>query len=64
MQVSLIVLAAGLGSRMNSDLPKVLHPLAGVPMLHHALAAGRALAGETVGVDMGRAAQGLGGRWA
>ena len=43
MQVSLIVLAAGLGSRMNSDRPKVLHPLAGVPMLHHALAAGRAL---------------------
>ncbi len=43
MQVSLIVLAAGLGSRMKSDLPKVLHRLAGVPMLHHALAAGRAL---------------------
>ena len=43
MQVSLIVLAAGLGSRMNSDLPKVLHPLASVPMLHHALSAGRAL---------------------
>ena len=43
MQVSLIVLAAGQGSRMNSDLPKVLHPLAGVPMLHHALQAGRAL---------------------
>ncbi len=43
MQVSLIVLAAGLGSRMNSDLPKVLHPLAGVPLLDHALAAGQAL---------------------
>lgn len=43
MQVSLIVLAAGLGSRMNSDLPKVLHKLAGVPMLYHALNAGRAL---------------------
>ncbi|NBZ87976.1 bifunctional UDP-N-acetylglucosamine diphosphorylase/glucosamine-1-phosphate N-acetyltransferase GlmU [Stagnihabitans tardus] len=43
MQVSLIVLAAGLGSRMNSDLPKVLHNLAAVPLLHHALAAGQAL---------------------
>ena len=43
MQVSLIVLAAGQGTRMNSDLPKVLHPLAGVPMLYHALTAGRDL---------------------
>ena len=41
--VSLIVLAAGQGTRMNSDLPKVLHPLAGAPLVHHALQAGQAL---------------------
>ena len=40
----LIVLAAGQGTRMNSDLPKVLHPLGAAPLLHHAMAAGRALA--------------------
>ncbi len=43
MQVSLIILAAGAGTRMNSDLPKVLHRIGAAPLLHHALAAGRAL---------------------
>ena len=38
--VALIVLAAGQGSRMQSDLPKVLHLLGGVPLVGHALAAG------------------------
>ena len=33
-----IVLAAGLGTRMKSTLPKVLHPLAGRPMIQHLLA--------------------------
>jgi len=43
MPVSLIILAAGMGSRMNSDLPKVLHQIGAAPMLHHAMAAGRSL---------------------
>jgi bifunctional UDP-N-acetylglucosamine pyrophosphorylase/glucosamine-1-phosphate N-acetyltransferase len=43
MQTHLIVLAAGQGTRMNSDLPKVLHPLGGVPLFVHAIEAGRAL---------------------
>ncbi len=37
MQVSVIVLAAGQGTRMNSDTPKVLHQVAAAPLLHHAL---------------------------
>ncbi len=43
MSVSLVILAAGAGTRMNSDLPKVLHHIAGSPMLHHAMASGRSL---------------------
>ncbi|MDG1531883.1 MAG: bifunctional UDP-N-acetylglucosamine diphosphorylase/glucosamine-1-phosphate N-acetyltransferase GlmU [Paracoccaceae bacterium] len=37
MASNFIILAAGQGSRMNSDLPKVLHKLAGVPLLAHAM---------------------------
>jgi bifunctional UDP-N-acetylglucosamine pyrophosphorylase/glucosamine-1-phosphate N-acetyltransferase len=43
MQVSVIVLAAGQGTRMNSDVPKVLHPVAAAPLLHHALSLARSL---------------------
>lgn len=32
-----VLLAAGFGKRMQSDLPKVLHPLAGIPMIEHCL---------------------------
>jgi bifunctional UDP-N-acetylglucosamine pyrophosphorylase/glucosamine-1-phosphate N-acetyltransferase len=34
-----IVLAAGEGTRMRSSLPKVLHPVAGKPLIAHVLAA-------------------------
>ena len=37
MSVSVVILAAGMGSRMQSDMPKVLHQVAGAPMLVHAM---------------------------
>ncbi|MGR3386287.1 MAG: NTP transferase domain-containing protein, partial [Paracoccus sp. (in: a-proteobacteria)] len=55
--VSVVVLAAGQGSRMQSDLPKVLHRLAGVPLIAHALTAARGLDPEQVIVVAGHGAQ-------
>ena len=43
MDTALVILAAGKGTRMNSDLPKVLHPIAQAPMLAHAMRAGAAI---------------------
>jgi bifunctional UDP-N-acetylglucosamine pyrophosphorylase / glucosamine-1-phosphate N-acetyltransferase len=37
MKITAILLAAGQGTRMKSSLPKVLHPVAGKPMLWHAM---------------------------
>ena len=48
MPTHLIVLAAGTGTRMLSDRPKVLHEIGGVPILAHVLAAAEALDGERV----------------
>jgi len=44
MATALIILGAGMGTRMNSDLPKVLHEIAGAPLLVHAMKSGAALA--------------------
>ncbi|MCP4821214.1 MAG: bifunctional UDP-N-acetylglucosamine diphosphorylase/glucosamine-1-phosphate N-acetyltransferase GlmU [Shimia sp.] len=43
MSIALVILAAGKGTRMNSDLPKVLHQIANAPMLVHTMQAGAAL---------------------
>ena len=53
MPTALIVLAAGQGSRMQSDLPKVLHQVAHAPLLVHALKAGASLAPEACVVVCG-----------
>ena len=57
MAVALIVLAAGQGKRMGSDLPKVLHPLAGAPLLWHALRAAAVLEPEQRLVVVGHGAE-------
>jgi bifunctional UDP-N-acetylglucosamine pyrophosphorylase / glucosamine-1-phosphate N-acetyltransferase len=38
MNATAILLAAGFGTRMRSEMPKALHPLAGRPMLRHLIA--------------------------
>ena len=53
MPLDVIVLAAGQGKRMRSTLPKVLHPLAGRPLLAHVLDAARALKPRQIFVVVG-----------
>jgi bifunctional UDP-N-acetylglucosamine pyrophosphorylase/glucosamine-1-phosphate N-acetyltransferase len=57
MALDIIVLAAGLGKRMRSELPKVLHPLAGRPLLGHVLDTARALAPRKTIVVHGHGAE-------
>lgn len=51
--VAALILAAGLGTRMNSEHPKVMHKLAGRPMVSHLLQTLDALDPERVGVVIG-----------
>ena len=57
MGLSVIILAAGQGTRMRSDLPKVLQPLAGKPLLAHVLDCARALQAEDICVVYGHGAE-------
>lgn len=55
--IAVVILAAGQGSRMQSDLPKVLHRLGGVPLVGHALNAAHSLEPEQIIVVAGHGAQ-------
>src|SRR2546423_7410292 len=57
MALEILVLAAGQGKRMRSQLPKILHPLAGRPLLAHVLASARTLEPRKVVVVHGHGAE-------
>ena len=60
MATALIILAAGMGTRMNSELPKVLHAIAGAPMLIHAMKSGASLDPERTVIVAGHGAKAVG----
>lgn len=53
MELEVIILAAGQGTRMKSDKPKVLHPLAGRPMLEHVITTAQQLEASIIHVVYG-----------
>jgi bifunctional UDP-N-acetylglucosamine pyrophosphorylase/glucosamine-1-phosphate N-acetyltransferase len=53
MPLSVVILAAGQGKRMKSDLPKVLQPVAGRPMLAHVIRCARELEPDAIHVVFG-----------
>lgn len=56
MNTALIILGAGKGTRMKSDLPKVLHPIGGAPMIVHAMKAGAGLSPDQTIIVAGHGA--------
>jgi bifunctional UDP-N-acetylglucosamine pyrophosphorylase/glucosamine-1-phosphate N-acetyltransferase len=57
MSLDIVILAAGQGTRMCSALPKVLHPVAGKPMLGHVIDTARQLAPRKIHVVIGHGAE-------
>jgi bifunctional UDP-N-acetylglucosamine pyrophosphorylase/glucosamine-1-phosphate N-acetyltransferase len=53
MELATIILAAGKGKRMNSHLPKVLHPLLGKPMIQYVIDTARAIGSEKIVLVVG-----------
>ncbi len=63
MSLSVIILAAGQGTRMRSALPKVLHPLAGKPLLGHVLDTAEQLQAESICVVYGHGGEAVPARF-
>lgn len=57
MNLSVIILAAGAGTRMRSSKPKVLHELAGIPMVEHVYNTSKTLGAKQVQVVYGHGAE-------
>nr|WP_294973959.1 bifunctional UDP-N-acetylglucosamine diphosphorylase/glucosamine-1-phosphate N-acetyltransferase GlmU [uncultured Pseudomonas sp.] len=57
MSLEIVILAAGQGTRMRSALPKVLHPVAGKPMLAHVIDTARTLSPSRIHVVIGHGAE-------
>lgn len=55
MAVAAVILAAGQGTRMRSDLPKVLHPLCGQPMVLYSIQTAKEATGQTPVLVIGQA---------
>jgi bifunctional UDP-N-acetylglucosamine pyrophosphorylase/glucosamine-1-phosphate N-acetyltransferase len=56
MKITAVILAAGQGTRMKSDLPKVLHAVCGQPMIYYAILSAKAASTETPVVVVGHGA--------
>ena len=57
MKIQSIILAAGQGTRMKSDLPKILHPVCGVPMIDYAIEAVKSFCDDKPVVVVGHHAE-------
>ncbi len=60
MPVAVVILAAGQGSRMKSDLPKVLHHVAHAPLLVHAMQSAQSIEAERIVVVTGHGGEAVG----
>jgi bifunctional UDP-N-acetylglucosamine pyrophosphorylase/glucosamine-1-phosphate N-acetyltransferase len=55
--LDILVLAAGKGTRMRSDLPKVLHPIGGKPLVQHVVDTARKVGGQQILIIVGHGAE-------